>query len=517
MPYLQPLRQNNSRRAVSKVVFLPAPSEGWNATDDLSNMAERDAIVLDNVIPTDGGVRTRPGYVEHATGLNGPVQSLMEYYPPAGSVQQFAATSDSIYDVSSAGTVGAADLSGLSNGWWQHVMFATTGGTYLVCCNGADGLRTYDGTNWADQTGSITNVNANDFISVISHLGRLWAIEAETLDAWYLPVGQINGAAAKIALGSFSRLGGKLMAIATWTKDGGEGTDDYVVFITNRGECHIYAGTDPSSVSTWARVGSFRIAEPVGYRCIIRAGSDIGVVTSQGIIALSTVLNMALSGQREMAATDRIGSAFQDSYSDGRSLNGWQIVEHPSERLVIVNIPLVEDTSSVQYVMNPANKGRWCRFTGLNANVFGLRDTEMYFGTFDGRVCRMTGSDDDGEAIDWMVIQAFNEFKDPRRKRFVRIKPVFFGPQGYTPRVGLRLDYDETVVDYPATASAAVGPTWDEVDWDVESWGGGAAPAFDWQGVRGLGFSAAVIVTGATRETVTYNGSKIAFEVGNDF
>lgn len=515
MPSLAPLRSNNARTTVAKVRYVPAPSNGWNATDDLSNMDERDAIVLENMIPEEGGVRTRPGYIEHATGLDGAVQTVMSYAPPSGSEALFAATSGSLYNVTATGAVGAADLSSLSNGWWDHTMFATSGGTFLVACNGADGLYSYNGTTWTNQTASITGVNAQDFVSVHAHLGRLWAIETDTLSAWYLPVGQLNGAAAEIPLASFSKLGGKLVAMSSWTRDGGEGTDDYMVFVTSKGEVHVYAGTDPSS--TWSRVGSFKVAEPVGRRCLLKAGSDVGVVTSQGVVGLSTILGAAQSAQRQMSATDNIGDAFEDSYSDGRGLSGWQIIEYPSERLVLVNIPLVEDASAVQYVANPANKGRWCKWTNLPANCWGTKDADLFFGTTDGRVCKMAGSKDNGEAIDWLVVQAFSELGDPRIKRFVRIKPIFTGPPGYIPRTGLRLDYDESVITYAATPSPIIGPDWDVAAWDEEAWGGGVAPNFAWQGVRGAGFSAAVIVAGATREEVTYNGCKVAYEIGRDF
>ena len=55
-------------------------------------------------------------------------------------------TARPIYDVSSSGAVGAAAVSGLTNARHQHTMFATSGGQFLVICNGADGVRTYDGT-----------------------------------------------------------------------------------------------------------------------------------------------------------------------------------------------------------------------------------------------------------------------------------------------------------------------------------------------------------------------------------
>lgn len=517
MPFLAPLRANLRRQRSADVKFMPAPSGGWNARDDLSDMDATDAIVLDNLIPTESGVKVRSGYAEHVTGLGSPPQSLMEYNPPAASPALFAATDDAVYNVSAAGAVGAADLSSLSNGWWQHTMIATSGGTFLVMVNGADGLRTYDGSSWTNQTGSVTGVNANDFIVPMGHLNRLWFIEADTLDVWYLPAGQLNGAANKLALGAFSKLGGKLMGMATWTRDGGDGTDDYAVFVTSRGEVHIYGGTDPSSSTTWARVGTFKIAEPVGYRSIIRAGSDLGVVTALGVVPLGPLLAQAVSGQSAQAATNKIANAFRTAYADGAGLNGWQIVEWASEQLVIVNVPSVENTTSVQYVANAGNGGRWCRWTEVSANCWSPLGADMYFGGHDGTIYKMTGSEDNGEAITWTLVQAFSDFGTPNQKFFKRIKPQFFGPPGYSPRVGLRTDYDDRVITFQAPAFTSQGPEWDVAEWDVDAWGASQQPSFGWQGVVGDGFVAAVIVTGSTIESVTYNGSKVLFEVGDDY
>ncbi|MEQ1652155.1 MAG: hypothetical protein ABL897_06690, partial [Hyphomicrobium sp.] len=203
---LAPLRDNRSKSQTATTKWVEAPTKGWNAKNDLSDMDELEAVVLDNLIVTERGVRLRPGKSEFATGLGSAVLALMEHAAPDGTASMFGATVGAIWDVTAGGAVGAADVTGLNSGQWQHTMFATTGGNYLVCCNGIDDVRNYDGTTWTAP--AITNVTSGNLINVAVHMSRLWFTEKNTLKVWYLPTGAIAGAATSIDFGPLSRLGG---------------------------------------------------------------------------------------------------------------------------------------------------------------------------------------------------------------------------------------------------------------------------------------------------------------------
>lgn len=508
---IQPLARA-SRSTISTVKIVPPPYGGWNARDDLAAMKPEDAVILENVIPADNGVVTRGGCVEWTTGLGSSVQSLLEYNSPTGTEKLFGATDDAIYDVSSQGAVGAAAVSTLTNGWWQSLQFATAGGNYLVAVNGADGVRTYDGSVWATQT--ITGATAANFITVTAHIERLWFCEEGTLKVWYLPVNAIAGAATSINLGYHSKLGGKLMAMASWTRDGGAGMEDLAVFITSRGELHIFSGIDPSSSTTWERVGTFKVPEPIGRRCMIKVGGDVGILTTQGLIPLSGVLARAESAQGRTAITDKIRKAFTAAYDDAPALNGWCVQEYPVGKLLVINLPITEGVSAMQFVMN-ANTGAWCRFTGFNANDWALKGTDLYFAAVDGTVYKYGGSTDNGANIEGTSVSAFSRFGTDRTKHFKRILPQFFGPGGYRPAVGIALDYSEDVSTVAAPVATTSGVDWDTGDWDVAEWAPPSRASALWQALRGKGYTAAVIVGFNTPEQITYNGSKILFEAGD--
>lgn len=500
-------------KQVSEVVTLPAPTGGWNARDPLAEMEPTDAVVLDNLIPGVGKASLRHGFSSWATGLGSYIESLMEYSPPSGIDQLFAAVPTDIYEVTNAGAVGAAAVSSLANGRWQHTMFATSGGNFLVCANGADAVRNYDGASWTSP--SISNVTSANLISVTAHVQRLWFAEKNKLDPWYLPVASISGAAAKLTIAPFCKLGGYLMAIGSWSRDGGAGPDDLAVFLTSKGEVLIYSGTDPSSASTFALVGIFRIPEPIGRRCIAKAGSELAILTSVGVISLKDVLTSATVAQGEQTISDKIRNAFAQSYATQGTAFGWQIMEYPLAKLIIFNVPVAERAIQYQYVASLDAKGAWCRFTGLNAGCWSLLGTSAFFGGNDGTVYKY-GTDflDDDTVISAVLHLAYSNFGTPQFKHFKMARPLFNGPPDYAPAIEIKLDFDQSAITLASPAAPAAGTSWDEGAWDDSSWTGPIVPSATWQGVEGIGQTGAIAMAFSLSQEFTLNQTDVAFEKG---
>jgi hypothetical protein len=506
------MRTMPSSRPSGRLATLPAPIGGWNARDPLSAMQPTDAVQLDNFIPGTGGVDLRPGFVSHATGLTDAVESLMEHNAPSGTRTLFAAAGTKIYDVTNAGPVGAAAVTGLTHARWQHTMFATAGGNFLVICNGADAVRHYNGATWS--TPSITGVSSASLIGVAPHMARLWFIEKNTLRAWYLAVNAIAGAATPFDIGPQCRLGGSLTALASWTRDGGSGPDDTLVFITSAGEALLYSGIDPDSASTWSLVGRFRIPEPVGHRCVVKAGADVGLITSQGVLPLSGILPLATAATGRVAVTDRIRGAFAAAYRAGGGFNGWQVIEYPRGALMIVNVPTQSGSTSDQYVMN-ANTGAWCRFTGLDALAWSLLGDRIFFGHNTGTVFRFdVDHNDDGQAIRALAFPAFSAFGSQAKKRFTFARPLFSAAEGTEPPVVARVDYDTSAAALASSFVPSFGAAWDVSDWDTSAWGPSTVPLARWQSIQGLGQVGSVILGVTSQTPLTLNQIDILYEPG---
>ena len=127
---------------------VPAPIGGWNARDSLANMSPMDAIELINFFPTPTDVTMRKGYTKTSTGIDGKVNSLMNYTDTTlvNGYNLFAAAGDKIYDAKP--DPAEVVFTGITSDKFQHVNMTNQAGHFLVACNGVDPTMVYDGSNW---------------------------------------------------------------------------------------------------------------------------------------------------------------------------------------------------------------------------------------------------------------------------------------------------------------------------------------------------------------------------------
>lgn len=474
------------KKRTANVVSLPAPTGGWNKRDSLAGMKEDEAVSLVNLFPGTTSVVLRNGYSKHSTGFSTQVETLISY---SGSTTQKlkAISGGSVYDATSSGAIGAAELSGLSNSRWQYVNLTTAGGSFIEMCNGADGVYTYNGTTWTDQSASITGVTAANLIGINNHKNRVWFIEEGTLKAWYLPTKSITGAAADLDLSAFCPHGGFLQAMGTWTIDAGYGVDDHAVFVTSEGDVLVYRGTDPSSASTWALVGVWWLGSPIGWRCFVKYKGDLLIITQDGLLPLSGALQSSRVDP-SVALTDLIQSEMGESVASYGSNFGWQVIPYPNKDALVLNVPVTTGNLQQQYVMNTLT-GKWCKFTGWNANCFELYNDELYFGGTDYVAKAWDTAKDAGDAIAMDGLQAFNKFgSQAQQKRFTMMRPMLLIDSTQEVRGGINVDFDQTA---PASALATVsfsGALWDTGVWDTALWASALSVSKLWQGATGVGY-----------------------------
>ena len=471
---------------------LRPPVGGWDTESALSDMPEENAIVLDNWFPDTDDVQMRRGFTEHATGMTGEVGSLLEFIPTTGTGELFAANGTSIFDVSAAGAVGAAVVTGMSNARWQHTQISTSAGHFLFAVNGADTPRTYNGTTWGAAT--VTGPTAANLVWTNNHQRRLWFGEEQSMSAWYFPVNTISGAAQEFPMGALAKRGGYIMAMGTWTRDGGAGADDVAVFLTSEGQAIIFAGVDPSSASTWDLVGVFDIGKPIGRRCMIKAGADLVMITQDGFVAASTILQADRSQAERVAISQQINRAVNDAARSFSDNFGWQPFIYPKGQMLIFNVP-ISGAASDQYVFNTITN-KPCRFTGVNAACWGILNDNAYFGGLDGKVYLFdNGNDDNGTNIEANATQAFTYLGSRARdKRFSRVECLF--QSGGNPNASVDLNTDFNVRSTPLTSVASPSSTakWGVAKWGIDKWSSAEQVYRGWRAVRGTGRAASVRV-----------------------
>jgi hypothetical protein len=503
---MAPSRQS---RGVAVSASIPPPVKGLNARDALASMAPDEAVTLDNWFPRGNDIALRGGFEQHATGFPAAVETLMEYNG-AASRSLWAAAGTAIYNATASGAIGAAAVVGLGNARWQHLMFTTGGGTFLIAVNGSDVAQNYNGTAWAT-TPAITGVSSADLIDVTSHKSRLWFIEKNSSRAWYLGIDAIGGAASDFELGAVWRMGGKLKAIVPLSNDSGAGPDDYLAFISDHGEVAMYAGTDPDSAADWSLIGTFHVGSPIGDRSAIQVGGDAALLTDDGVVSLIKAMQLDRSAQAQAAISDRIAPLFASYAQANRTRFGWQALSYPGGNYALFNVPL-PNGRAVQLVMNVLT-GAWCRFTGQNAFCWGLLNTDLYFGGATAVYKADTGRSDNGAAIAGNVKTAFNYFgKRGALKNFLMMRPAFSSNGVPSPAMALNVDFrDDAPTGTPSFSIS--GAQWDVAKWDVDVWGGASGVNQTWTGVYGVGRCAAVrMVTNTNNATMSVSAFDVIFE-----
>jgi hypothetical protein len=472
----------------SRAFSLPPPVGGWNARDNLSRMPKTDAVFLDNWFPNTTTVDIRPGSETNATLPEGEViRTFFDCAKRDGTTKRFVATATGIWDITAGGAIAAADEV-VTNGVWQYTNIEVGGVSYLWCCcgDGSNKVRLYNANadTWMSLTDvsvpAMTGFDTNLVTNVHLYGTRLILCKKDSLSFWYLPLNSVGGAATEFPLGALFTRGGYLVATETWTTDGGTGLDDRFVAISSEGEVVVYEGSDPS-LSTFLKVGVFYIGKPVGKRCLVRMGSEVGILTEQGLYPLSRALNFA-GNERRIALTNKIDIAFLTYWEQFKAQFGWQPLVFPGGPAVLINIPIGRSLS-YQFVMNSMT-GAWARFYGWNAEVIGTSAGNLYFAM--GNVVKQgwTGTADDAVAITASSKSAWTYAERRyRSKKIHLVKPIMRCTSPINISLALDTDFqDRSVLSSQASFAQNIA-IWDISLYNQAYWSGGEVMSNKWKSV----------------------------------
>jgi hypothetical protein len=471
-------------------------------------MPAENAVILDNFIPRAGYVELRKGFVPWQEGMPLPTESLLVWRGGVATTADkiFAAAGGSLYDVSNQGDAPVEVFSGAGNARWQWINFANDAGTFLIAANGSTDPVYYDGSTFASTviTGSagVITLDPRTLVDVMDHKGRLFFVQEDSLRCWFLEPFAIQGAANLLDLGPIFDKGGSILCQATWTLDGGSGADDLAVWVTTQGQVAVYQGLDPSDANNWALVGVYDIGLPLSRRSLIKYGSDLVVLTTDGVVPLSQALKLDRAQENLVALTQKIQNAFQQSTTRYRGNFGWEGTLYPKGTLAIFNVPTASLTRSEQYVQN-VQTGAWCRFTGINAFCWAVANDQMYFGAADSVCLWDTGYADNETGIVGDIKTAFNYFGSRGSlKKFEMLQPVLRIGSQLAPAVEIVTDFKEKVPTAVPTTISTTGGRWDTGLWDVARWSETVETRDSWTSVTGIGYCGAVRMRVAPEPTL---------------
>ena len=509
---------------------VPAPVKGLNDVDSVANMAPDYALILKNFFPNNSSISVRAGYAVWASGLVDPIQTLMSYRPRTDLQKLLAATDKGVFDVTTRAQASYPKKLTLTDGRLSWLNFSTTGKDYIVACNGVEPAFLYDGatfTNFTQVTtpanpGEISGVDPKKFNFVTAHKRRLWFVEKDSLTAWYLPVDSVGGAAKPFFLGSIFRRGGRLNNIWTWSLDSGSGMDDILIFQSDQGEIAGYEGTDPASADTWALNAVYHVASPLGRRTACALGGDLLLLTSYGVIPISKVIEgEAMESPSEASLSRNIAKTLNNLLQLRGTKPKWEIMAVPIMQAVIVMFPATDEFSSTQYVMNTVTNawGEW----DLPMTTMEHYNYQLFFGAKNGTVYQygsyyLDDVDKDGKngkPVTAVMMQAHNYFGGRGiNKHFKFVRPIFVS--NYQPAYSLNVSLDFAPfspydLGEPPLESAE-GAIWGRAIWGQDRWTLSPAAHFKWDGIEGMGFSAALFFKVRANRPLEFISSDWLFE-----
>lgn len=539
------LAQNAAQRK-SQSVFLPAPLKGLNTVDAPGMMGAEYALSCVNFLPLENGLVTRGGTQPMSAAMPTDVTTVMGY--TGGDGVLFGVSGEKIYQLPNEPNSSTAPVPvyfGLTSPWLQHVNFSNNGGSFLWACNGVDAPAYYDGTTWTAAT--ITGVTGGaQPANVAVYQTRIFFCVPDSLDLYYLATDAIQGSASKLPLGSYFDRGGEILLIGNVTVDSGYGPDDYLVVVTSNGEAVTFKGRNPDNASTWAMVGRFQLARPMGKRSMVKWSGDLVIMTEAGVAGISSMLSQELAGLVN-AATEKIQPTWAEYTRLGYGQDGWDICVYHRRGLMLLNIP-TQFTGFKQYFFNPqtvawsevqgweqircltefqgkllAGMGRFVHWLDnlFNDVIYAPRGFSQWY-TMEWYSGQWSIPEAIGIPIKAQVQQAFS-FAGGQgvKKQYTLMRPYIMSSVQPFAAMGLNTDniIQSWAVQQIMNYQNFGGSQWYSSEWYDMEWSmAQAMPSMRtrWVQAQALGYSASIILQlEADSASCTYTGSDLQFVVGN--
>ena len=503
---------------------VPASTGGINSLQSLQGMNPEDCIFTHNLMPSEYGLRLRKGYREWSTGTPSDVRSLIPYDNQQGlgiNDRLFAACAEGIYDVSLFGTTVPEQevpftSNGVNAGHGVFTNFTTDADQHLVFyADGENGLHQYDGDSELWSVPAITGVDATNIAFITNHKQRLWIIEEDSADAWYLPIDAIAGEATKFTFGSKFKHGGRLVGLWGWTIDGGDGVDDFLVAVSRAGDVLVYYGADPS-LPDWALRGAYYIGElPQGRKLATDYGGDLWLLSTYGVISVRDLLMGVDFSDVKVGPAAKVARILRGEILAGKNSNAWQLNVHPGDGFLQVVTPTKGGAKPRQYNMNLLTSAwGWWRdvpmLTGENWKgeyMLGGPDGIVYI--YDDALDNTKLDATLGLPIEFEILTSFQPYGEHAQNILPGIiRAIGITQGGVSINVQAVFDYqlDAFLVlpaSVPTSGASLWGPDGNAALWGVGTWDfattGNSVPI----GVLGVGRTLAIAMRGTSSTRIT--------------
>lgn len=510
---------------LAQVTSLPPPVKGLNLASPAIALDAQEALVLENILPQQSAGELRGGWYEWVTGIPGSVNSIVSFSAKLPTNNKVFACNDSgaIYDVTdSTSTPTLVASTSQVNGEWDAINVSGLEDNFLCIVSPSGGYWTYSATNgFVQQT--LTGDGANKrFSCIFNFKGRIWFIEYQTCNVYYLDVGAVLGAATLFDLSSVLNDGGVIQYGTSWTFDGGRDINDYLVLVSSLGEVIVYSGVDPSDMSTFALTGVWSVGPiPYGTQCFTQFGGELFIMCALGVVPVSKLVNGQVANGYQVASYN-INTALNPLFNNSKSKFGWSMDLIYDQQFLLLQLPVSTANTYGFYVMN-SSTGAWGKITNMPMNCCTEINSRVYFGTTDGRVCIGFSGNSDGALIDGTpgnsiigkYVSGFSAYGDASYlKTFQLARPVFIGSEPPATGVEMLVEYPFNFTGLTNATVVSEGGNFDVSKWNACVWAGGFNTYSSWCGLNGLGYYGALSIMFTGNAGTQYITTNVTLTVG---
>lgn len=497
------------------LVEIPTAQKGLNLKDKLDQMGIEYSFQMDNIIPEETADRVRKG----SEKISDKATEILIGFNVVPNEAVIGANSDSIYEID----LGTGDTTDLNTGftssdWIQSYFTDGAGSGNVFICNGEDTPQRIfnDGTlqsvdfGFTVPTGAGSGLDLQDLNYPLNFKNRMYFVEKDTANLYYGDVQAIAGELTQFSLDGFIRDGGSISAIANWTQDAGQGIDNILAIFTTEGEVLIYQGTSPEA-SDWQLRGNFRISRPIGRRFLSNLGGDLIVLTEQGYLPLSVVLNQDRANR--VVISDKINPIVK-----GKDFTkNWSVHWFSKEGWILVNAPSSASQYKYEQHIYNTQTGGWCRFVGMDSLNWLAQQDRLFYCSSTGVYEANVGTTDNGKAITYINQRAYSKLNGERVKQPIRVKPRYESEGGLLEsNIRYGIDFSLGIKQPLLSTGAGVSSFWDESIWDVNFWSDeNIVEQFKATTFSNAGYYISLGVFGETSTDLEFYSTELLYRRGN--
>lgn len=344
----------------------------------------------------------------------------------------------------------------------------------------------------------IDGIASTRFSYVWSYKNRVWFIERDTLNVWYLPVDQIGGTANVFPLGGIFPRGGSLLWGQSWSLDssGDGGLSAQNVFVTTEGEVASYQGLSPESADSWSIVGVYQIGTPLGKKAWIRAGGDLIIATTLGMIPLGRAISTDYAGLGLIAISNPIADQWKEAV-EIRGTENWVCHLWGEGQMMLVSPPVPADAAPMVMVAN-SDSGAWCIFDAWQPTAMATFRGGLFMGSTRGRVQQgWVGGEDEGMTYTGVAVPLFNDLGAPGQLKIAKVaRAVMRSAYAVRDSLAALFDWRQSIPPAPSAAVVPAASVWDGGIWDSSLWNAerNAIITDGWHSVGGSGYASSVVL-----------------------